>query len=54
MNLRLSFKIGPKNTFITHGEADVAKAFAQNITNTFGWNVTVPDYLETFELFKGI
>ncbi len=49
-----NFKIGPKNTFITHGEPDVAKAFAQNITNTFGWNVTVPEYLETFELFKGI
>ncbi|MBC7387826.1 MAG: MBL fold metallo-hydrolase [Opitutaceae bacterium] len=49
-----NFKIAPKNTFITHGETDVANAFAQNITNTFGWNVTVPDYLETFELFKGI
>lgn len=49
-----NFKIAPKNTFITHGEPDVAKAFCHNITNTYGWNVTVPELMETFELFKGI
>jgi metallo-beta-lactamase family protein len=49
-----NFKIAPKNTFITHGELEVARAFSQNITNTYGWNVTIPDLMETFELFKGI
>jgi metallo-beta-lactamase family protein len=49
-----NFKTAPKNTFITHGEPDVANIFAQNIINTFGWNVTVPEMMETFELFKGI
>lgn len=49
-----NFKVAPKNTFITHGETEVASAFAQNIHQTFGWNVTLPNMMETFELFKGI
>jgi metallo-beta-lactamase family protein len=49
-----NFKVAPKNTFITHGETEVANAFAQNINQTFGWNVTLPNMMETFELFKGI
>ena len=49
-----NFKVAPKNTFITHGEPDEARAFAQNINATYGWNVTVPELMETFELFKGI
>ncbi len=49
-----NFKVAPKNTFITHGELEVARVFSQNITNTYGWNVTIPDLMETFELFKGI
>jgi len=38
------FKSPPKNTFIVHGEAEVAKQFGQHIQNKFGWNVTVPNY----------
>jgi len=49
-----NFKVAPKNTFIIHGEPDVANVFSQNIINTYGWNVTIPELMETFELFKGI
>lgn len=49
-----NFKSAPKQTFIVHGEVETMNIFAQNIRNQFGWNVTVPDYMESFELFKGI
>lgn len=49
-----NFKSAPKQTFIIHGEVDTMKIFAQNIVDKFGWNVTVPEYMESFELFKGI
>lgn len=49
-----NFKSAPKQTFIVHGEVENMGIFAQNIRNQFGWNVTVPDYMESFELFKGI
>ncbi|TAF74605.1 MAG: MBL fold metallo-hydrolase [Bacteroidetes bacterium] len=49
-----NFKSAPKQTFIVHGEVETMGIFAQNIRNQFGWNVTVPDYMESFELFKGI
>ena len=49
-----NFKTSPKMTFVTHGEEEVASEFAQEIRNEHGWNATVPDYLESFELFKGI
>lgn len=48
------FKSAPKQTFIVHGEEESMYAFAHNIRQQFGWNVTVPEYLESFELFKGI
>lgn len=48
------FKSAPKNTFIIHGEAESMQAFATTIKSQFGWNVTIPEYLESFELFKGI
>ncbi|TAG53513.1 MAG: MBL fold metallo-hydrolase [Cytophagales bacterium] len=49
-----NFKSAPKQTFIVHGEVETMQIFAQNIRNQMGWNVTVPDYMESFELFKGI
>ncbi|MDX2195478.1 MAG: MBL fold metallo-hydrolase [Cytophagales bacterium] len=49
-----NFKSAPKNTFIVHGEPENMAAFGQTIKNQFGWNVTVPEYLESFEIFKGI
>lgn len=38
------FKSPPKNTFVVHGEAEVAKQFGQHIQTKFGWNTTVPNY----------
>jgi len=45
----------PKRTFIVHGEEDSANDFKRTIQRELGWNnVTVPNYMESFELFKGI
>ncbi|MFZ9982545.1 MAG: MBL fold metallo-hydrolase RNA specificity domain-containing protein [Cyclobacteriaceae bacterium] len=44
----------PKMVFVTHGEPTVSKAFAEKIEETFGWQVFVPEYLESFVLFDGI
>ncbi|QDH77837.1 MBL fold metallo-hydrolase [Echinicola soli] len=44
----------PKLTFVVHGEQEVSTAFAQTLTQEFGWNTIVPDYLQSFELFNGI
>ncbi len=49
-----NFKSAPKQTFIVHGEIETMNIFAQNIRSSMGWNVTVPDYMESFEIFKGI
>ena len=48
------FKKAPKLTFITHGEPDTAKAFAQTVSKQFGWKTAVPEYLESVDLFDGI
>lgn len=48
-----NFKESPKFTFITHGEKESATVLAEKI-KAKGWNVVVPEYLETFELFGGI
>jgi len=47
------FKKPPKQTFIVHGEAESANAFAQTLAAR-GWNATVPHYLENVQLFKHI
>lgn len=47
------FKKPPKQTFIVHGEAESANAFAQTLAAR-GWNTTVPYYLENIQLFKNI
>ncbi|HTF82396.1 MAG TPA: MBL fold metallo-hydrolase [Cytophagales bacterium] len=49
-----NFKSAPKMTFIVHGEPEVSKQFSHAIQNKLGWNSTVPNYMEAFELFKGI
>jgi metallo-beta-lactamase family protein len=48
-----NFKENPKLTFITHGEKESATVLAGKL-KTKGWNVVVPEYLESFELFSGI
>lgn len=49
-----NFKDKPKITFTTHGEGEDLHAYAQHIREEYGWNVTVPKYLESVQLFKGI
>jgi metallo-beta-lactamase family protein len=49
-----NFKSAPKMTFIVHGEPEVSKQFSNTIASKLGWNSTVPNYMEVFELFKGI
>lgn len=44
------FKRPPRTTFIVHGEADAALALRDKIVRTFGWNVVIPAYLQSFEL----
>jgi metallo-beta-lactamase family protein len=40
-------------TFITHGEIESATTFSKKIEE-MGWKTTIPEYLESFELFNGI
>ena len=49
-----NFKEKPKLTFCTHGEGERLIRYAEAIRQKFGWNVSVPDYLDSVELFKGI
>ncbi len=44
------FKRAPKEVFITHGEPLQADALRLKISEKFGWNCTVPEYLETVNL----
>lgn len=40
----------PKMVFTTHGEPEAAEAMAGHIRDRFGWNVVVPEYMQTVEL----
>lgn len=40
----------PRQTFITHGEPDAAKAMRGHIEERFGWKVRVPQYADRVEL----
>lgn len=44
------FDAPPKQTFITHGEPIAADTLRLKIEETLGWEVYVPDYLETVDL----
>lgn len=54
LNWLSHFRKHPKNTFVVHGEPKTSKAFAKTIKQNFGWNVKVPNFMETIELFRGI
>jgi metallo-beta-lactamase family protein len=43
----------PRNVFTTHGEPVAAAAMAGHIRERFGWNVTVPEYLQNIDLESG-
>lgn len=40
----------PKAVFTTHGEPESAAAMAGHVRDHFGWNVVVPQYMESMEL----
>lgn len=40
----------PKMVFTTHGEPEAAQAMAGHIHDEYGWNVSAPQFEETFEL----
>ena len=49
-----NFNDHPKNIFIVHGEKKTSDSFAKTIREQLQWNVHVPEYKETIELFRGI
>jgi metallo-beta-lactamase family protein len=53
MNWVSHFESSPKMTFVTHGEMASATAL-QTMIEAKGWNCTIPEYLESFELFSSI
>ncbi|WP_276370146.1 MBL fold metallo-hydrolase [Chryseolinea sp. H1M3-3] len=49
-----NFKNPPKVTFTVHGENPGLSIYAQAIRDRMKWNVVVPEYLESMQLFQGI
>jgi metallo-beta-lactamase family protein len=49
-----NFKEKPKVTFCVHGEGNDLQTYAQTIREKLQWNVVVPKYKESVNLFKGI
>jgi metallo-beta-lactamase family protein len=49
-----SISDSPKQTFIVHGEIESAEALATSIRSDLQWNATVPEYLESFQLYESI
>lgn len=49
-----SFTQSPKMTFVVHGEIDACVSMRDYIKKELGWNVVVPEYLESYKLFSGI
>ena len=45
-----AFRRPPKRTFVTHGEPAAADELRRRIEETFGWNVTVPEFGEQVTL----
>jgi metallo-beta-lactamase family protein len=44
------FRRAPRRLFVTHGEAAAAQSLKAKIEAKFGWQVAIPDYLDSFEL----
>lgn len=49
-----NFSDKPKLTFTVHGEDPTLSRYAQAIRDRMNWNVIVPAYMESVELFSGI
>ncbi len=45
-----AFKFAPRRLFLVHGEEDVALGLAEFLGREKSWEITVPRYLEEFEL----
>jgi metallo-beta-lactamase family protein len=48
------FTSKPKITFLVHGEDEARIALQNKLKNELDWDATIPEYLESFELFDGI
>jgi metallo-beta-lactamase family protein len=48
--LKQSNNLAPKHVFVTHGEEEAADAFRLHLKDAFNWDVSVPDYLEEFQI----
>lgn len=46
------FEAPPEKLFVTHGEVKSAFSLADAVKKKKGWNVSVPQYLDEFELIK--
>jgi metallo-beta-lactamase family protein len=43
-------KAAPRQTFLVHGEPNALSSFHDAVASQFHWNVTVPAYLQSFDL----
>ncbi|MGH9756991.1 MAG: MBL fold metallo-hydrolase RNA specificity domain-containing protein, partial [Candidatus Acidiferrales bacterium] len=44
------FTAPPRETFLVHGEPVALEALRAGIENQFHWPVTIPEYLQSFDL----
>ena len=43
-------KVAPRQMFLVHGEPGALSSFHDAVVNQFHWNVTIPAYLQSFDL----
>jgi metallo-beta-lactamase family protein len=46
----LGFDRPPEKTFIVHGEPEASKSLAEKIRDKLGWDITIPEFGESFDL----
>ncbi|MFC1898010.1 MBL fold metallo-hydrolase RNA specificity domain-containing protein [Candidatus Cloacimonadota bacterium] len=46
----MPFNKPPKQVFMVHGEEEASQSMADKIKQTYNWNVTIPQFGESFEL----
>jgi len=44
------FRVPPRQTFLVHGEPNALDSFQGAIASRFHWPVTIPEYLQSFDL----
>jgi metallo-beta-lactamase family protein len=44
------FQVRPRQTFLVHGEPNALDSFRNAVTTQYHWPVTIPDYLQSFDL----